>query len=471
MRSYRPGRAAALLLIGWLCPLPALGADLWTAEDGRSSLELRAFYKHQLGGLRMPGGLVEATERLAGVVAEARASLPAEEAALLPGYGVIPRCGGLSAHGARLWGRMVWLERLELTAGWQLGWLNASDPVLLGGFAFGSSLPVGFERARRRLVDFEPTLAESRESRLSQDLDLLALRLKTSFADFVAGRQVLSWGSGRLWNPTDLLSPFGPAEIDREVRRGVDALRVSVPLAATAQLELLWLPQPEARDHGGVLRSQVNLLGFDVAPSVAKYVRDLVFGLDTAGDLGSFGVHAELAWTRALDLGLDGSRDQFLRAVAGADWRATDRLVVTGEYYYNGWGARDPSGYLQVLRSPRVVRGEVFGAARHYLGLILAWQATELLTVQGITLANVTDPSAELIPALEYWAEQSLLVRAYGSVPLGKPPDPGSLGQLTPEDATLGTDAWRRATRSLGLKSEFGTSPWGLFIQVAAYWL
>jgi hypothetical protein len=419
----------------------------------------------------MSEGLVDTTATLGGLVSEARAELPAERAALLPSYAELPRYGSLLAHSARLWGHFFWQERLEFAAGWQLGWINASDPVLLGGFAFGSSLPVAVERAQRRLVDFEPTLAESGGSRLTQDLDLLVLRLKTSFADFVVGRQVLSWGSGRLWNPTDLLSPFGPAEIDREVRRGVDAVRVSVPLAATAQLEVLWLPLPEPRDHGGVLRAQVNAFGFDVAPSVAKYVRDVVFGLDTTGDLGPLGVHAELAWTRALDLGAAGTRDQFLRAVTGADWRATDDLVLTGEYYYNGWGARDPSGYLGVLRSPRVVRGEVFGAGRHYLGLVAAYKASELLTLQGITLTNLTDPSLELIPAVEYWAEQSLLLRAYGSVPLGKRPDPYSFGPLTPQDALLGTPAWRRATESLGIQSEFGTSAWGVFVQVAAYWL
>jgi hypothetical protein len=274
-----------------------------------------------------------------------------------------------------------------------------------------------------------------------------------------------------MWNPTDLLSPFGPTAIDREVRRGVDAVRVSVPLAATAQLELLWLMQSEARDQGGVARAQFNLGGFDIAPSLAKYVRDVVVGLDATGDLGPLGIHAELAWTRALDANVGGARDDFLRGVAGIDWRPTDTLVLTGEYYFNGWGAAAASGYLEVMQSPRVTRGEVFGAGRHYVGLVASWLATDLLTVQAITVANVRDPSALIVPALEYWAEQSVLVRVGGYLPLGRQPNPGALRRLTTQDVIQQTAAWRQATGSLGLESEFGASPFGMFAQLAIYFL
>ena len=37
-----------------------------------------------------------------------------------------------------------------------------------------------------------------------------------------------------------------------------------------------------AVEHVG---AQVNVAGFDVAPSVAKYVGDAVFGLETTGDI------------------------------------------------------------------------------------------------------------------------------------------------------------------------------------------
>jgi hypothetical protein len=450
---------------------PSFAKDVWTAADGESSLDVSAFYKTLASGLLMRPGLVEGTEALAGLAVEARAGLPAEQAALVPELRALPSYGGTSTHTARVSARLQLWERYELAAAWQVGAIIASHDAFVGGAAFGSVPVTAGGGASRRLVDFDAVLAEDGGFLLLHNLDLLAFKVRTSFADVTVGRQVLSWGSGRLWNPTDLLSPFGPTDIDREVRRGIDAVRVSIPLAETAQVEALWLPQLEAGDHGGALRAQFNVGGFDIAPSVAKYVRDAVFGLDITGDLGPLGVHGEIAAAVGLDRGAQGGRDRFVRAVVGADARPLESLVLTGEYYFNGWGASDPAGYLGALRSDRVTRGEVFGAGRHYLGLVAAWQASELVTVAGTAITSLQDPSVMFVPALEYWAEQSVLMRVGGYLPLGRGPDPGALQALTANDLLSQTDAWRSATGSLGLRSEYGASPFGLFAQLAIYLL
>ena len=44
------------------------------------------------------------------------------------------------------------------------------------------------------------------------------------------GRQAIGWGRGVLFGAVDIFAPFNPLEIDREWRRGVDALRASLPL-------------------------------------------------------------------------------------------------------------------------------------------------------------------------------------------------------------------------------------------------
>jgi hypothetical protein len=469
-KAPRARGALSLTLLAVLTSVPAAARDLWTAQDGAFTVELNAFYKTLGTGLRMQRGLVEGSETLATLVEAARTTGSPEQSAQLPDVAAIPLYGGTWAHTARVWGTLRYRERLELQAGWQLTALAASDPTLLGSAALGTGVPVTTASpASRRLTDFDPVLVERDRFLLQHNLDLLALKVRSSFADVTIGRQVLSWGSGRLWNPTDLLSPFGPTDVDREVRRGVDAVRVSMGLAATSQLDLLWLPQSRGRDHGGVVRGQFNVRGFDVAPSLAKYVRDLVLGLDTTGDVGPLGVHGEVAWVRAFDRDAVGKRDEFVRAVAGVDWRPTESLVLTGEYSFNGWGTSDASGYLDVLRSPRVVRGEVFGAGRHYAGIVAAWQISPLLTAHGTAVANLADPSLLIVPALEYWAKQKLLVRVGGYLPLGRQPDPAPLRALTPQDVTVDTDAWRQAIRGYGLRSEYGASPYGLFAQIALY--
>lgn len=451
-----------------LSSLTTEAKDVWTSKDGESSLEVNAFYKAFATGLRMRSGLVDGSKAIETLVASVRESLPPEQASLVPEVRAIPLYGGTSTHNARIWSRLVLRDRFEFLAAWQLGAIIASDPAFAASASLGSAVPARFTQgANRRLVDFDRVITQESGLVLLNNLDQLAFKVRLSGANLTIGRQVLSWGSGRFWNPTDLLSPFAPTDIDREVRRGIDAFRASIPLAETIQLEVLVLPQLELRNVGGVLRTQVNVKGFDIAPSVAKYMRDSVIGLDVTGDIGPVGVHGEAAWTSAFDRNPGKAPERFLRAVVGADLRPLDDLVLTGEYYYNGWGASDTSGYLGVLRSDRVLRGEVFGAGKHYVGLAASWQASELLSVAGSVIANVQDPSVLIAPAIEYWAEQSLLLRFGGYVPFGRAPDVAPLQQLTPNDLLLQTDAWRNATRGFGLRSEYGASAFGMFVQLA----
>ncbi len=468
MAATRPPLAVAILLALGLAPGVARGAEVWASEDDRAALELQAYYKSGWTALVLQPGLARGTEALAGLADAAREELPSSLAARLPPVTALPRTGAVLTQAGRVWGSLRFAERYELQAGYELDSLTASDPALMTGRALGAGLAED-GRARRRLVDLDPTLASSDAARLEQNLDLLALTARTRSADLTVGRQVLSWGSGRLWNPTDLLSPFAPTDLDREVRRGVDALRVSVPLALTAQLELLYLPQPHPDEQGAVLRAQSNVGGFDLAPSVAKYVRDAVFGLDAVGDLGPVGVHAELAATVAFDRAPAGDRDRFLRTVGGIDLLPSDVVALTAEYYFNGWGAYRPTEYLEVMRSDRVARGEVFGAGRHYLGLVASYQPTNVLALQALGIINLGDPSALLVPVLEWWAEQHVLVRLGGTLPIGRRPDPGALERLTVTDLAGPSADFRAATGSLGLRSEYGASAYGLFAQVAVY--
>ncbi len=471
MSALASRRCAAALAAGFVAlarPAAPQSREVWASQDGESTLELRAFYKTLGTALRMQRGLVDGTQALHDLLARAHLEYPQ---LALPETSALPRYGVSSAHTVRGWGRLLLNNRLELSAGWQLDALVASDRALTSGAALGGAVPItGSQVASRRLVDFDHVLADRDGLLVQHDLDLLAARLILPKGELVVGRQVLSWGTGHFWNPTDLLSPFAPTDVDREVRHGVDAVRFSLPLGKTSLLDVLYLPQKQGWAQGGVVRAQANLKGYDVSFSAAKYVSDCVLGADTAGDIGPVGVHAELAYTLGL-ANLDGSgpvsvEERFLRGVAGLEWRPAGDWIVDAEYYFNGFGATDPAEYGAKLRSDRVVRGEVFGAGRHYLGLGAVWRATELLSMQTRLLSNVADPSAIVVPVLEYWAKQSVIVRAGGYLPIGTSPDAGPLQGLTVSDVLEASPAFSTAASSLGLRSEYGASPWGLFAQV-----
>ncbi|MCC7112675.1 MAG: hypothetical protein IT382_25515 [Deltaproteobacteria bacterium] len=469
----------AAFLCAALVQRAAHAAELARSDDGSRSVEVSGFLKPYSAWLVLPKNLVDATAELDRVFDETRAILPPEYAAELPDDVTLPGQVGMSTLTGRLKGRALLFGAMELEAAWQAALVLSSSSAIGAGSTQAGVLGTALVEPQRRLFDFEPWLVDEGALRVQHNLDRLLLRWQTPDFALTLGRQALSWGTGRLWNPTDLLSPFSPTDVDREVRRGVDAARLSLPLHETTQMEILWLPQPTLEDQGFVVRVQTNLWQTDVSGSVAKYVDDLVLGADLAGDLGPLGVHGEVAWTLpVVDLRLDepdpelgGARVEgdFVRAVAGLDWRPLEELVLGGEYYFNGFGAADKEDIVSVLASPRVVRGEVFGAGRHYAGLVASWLADELLTLSASAVVNLTDPGVLFVPALEYWVEQSVLLRAGGFVPVAEGVDVEQFRRLGPADLITDSDAFARARRTLGARSEHGLSPAGAFVQLGAY--
>lgn len=342
-------------------------------------------------------------------------------------------------------------DKFELDVAWQLTFQLASDPAFASGLSLSRTIGGTGAGPQRRLVPLGGTLAQTPTSMLVHDLDRLAMKFALPFGDLTIGRQVLSWGTGRFFNPTDVLSPFPPTVIDREVRRGFDAVRLAVALGDTTQLDLLWLPQPKPEDNGGVVRFQTNLLGWDGSLSAGKYVRDFVFGFDLVGDVGPVAVHAEGAYTLEwLESG--GLGEHFFRGVAGVDFRPHEKVLVTAEYAFNGYGSRDASRYAQILTSRRALRGELFGAGMHVLAVATNFRANDLLSASLSVLCNVTDPSALAFAAVEYSLTQVVLLRGGAYVPIGRSPNPAEL-----------------ETESRGLRSEYGSSPFGAFAQVGIY--
>jgi hypothetical protein len=74
------------------------------------------------------------------------------------------------------------------------------------------------------------------------NLDRFLVTIKTSVADILIGRQAIAWGSGHFINPTDVIAPFTFNELDTEERRGVDAVRVRIPLGMMDELDLGYIP-------------------------------------------------------------------------------------------------------------------------------------------------------------------------------------------------------------------------------------
>lgn len=239
--------------------------------------------------------------------------------------------------------------------------------------------------------------------RWRHEIDRLYVRRRQSWGDITIGRQAIGWGVGIIWSPQDLFVAFSPVEIDREFRTGVDAARVLASLGSFTEAEAVYAVFDDGVDHHATaLRWRTTLAGpnLDLGFMAGKFYEDAVVGGLLSGELYGAGVHAEITGTHDFEGSYQrvGPQD-FARAVAGATYQFGGNVSLVGEYYYNGFGTEDPGHYLDLARSPRLTRGEIFNLGRHYVGFVADWQTHPLLHLLAQGQWNLLDSSALLGPA------------------------------------------------------------------------
>lgn len=235
---------------------------------------------------------------------------------------------------------------------WAVGGCSYARPdeLLLPAYASGSPAPDTIVAARVRT---------------------LYLKLDFDWASLTAGRQVVNYGGGALWSPTDIFTELDLTGLS-PVRRGSDALRLVVPLGATEGVDLVAAPTAAPADGRYALRARGFVAGVEGAVMTARdgAAKGTLFGADFKADL-ELGVYGEISY-ELYDSGQTGT----LEAAGGADYSLGD-FIVAAEYYYNGGGGASD---------------RLFTASHNVYGS-LTWKPTELLRLATTVVWDVTDGS------------------------------------------------------------------------------
>ena len=118
-------------------------------------------------------------------------------------------------------------ERLHVRVAYEQRARSVSEGAGVGGGAGilvpEAQAPYRLKQIDGSLVDIGQTLAYGHE------LDRALVAWRMGSGELQIGRQAIGWGRGVLFGAVDIFAPFNPLESDREWRRGVDAVRASVP--------------------------------------------------------------------------------------------------------------------------------------------------------------------------------------------------------------------------------------------------
>ncbi|MBN1633806.1 MAG: hypothetical protein JW917_06550 [Ignavibacteria bacterium] len=242
--------------------------------------------------------------------------------------------------------------------------------------------------SNRQLIELTWKLVDKKNFSLINYID--RLYLKQDFGNFtiVAGRQRISWGTGRIWNPTDLFNPINPAFYYVTEKTGADAVSFKYAFANFTDLNIVFNPQEKIRNSNYGFRFRTNYHYYDLSLMGGYFDKRVIAGLDFAGNLFDAGIRGE----GIISAKNDDLKDNFIKFIIGIDNQFTSKLYVLIEYHYNGEGKNEKDLY----EFTRLYKGEIQNIAKNYICLSANYQVFPLLFVTLTEISNLNDESGFL---------------------------------------------------------------------------
>lgn len=249
--------------------------------------------------------------------------------------------------------------------------------------------------------------------------------------DITAGRQLMAWGSGYNFNPTDIFNskPLGAAFDPGYYKNGRDALLLTYYLGDTA-LDLIYAASyrlksglddkttvTEKGNSGSGIRVKSNIAGFDMAISFSDAGKKEYNSAPEAGDdicgLSLKGSLPEIDW----GIWFEGAyfTDRKLKEwVTGLEY-VYDKFSLNIEYYYNGFGNDKKALYDTGL----LLRGRLMG--KNYMIPSFSWTFNEYMTGTFFTFSNLNDSGSVSGGVIDYLYSDNIEIALMPFYISGKP--------------------------------------------------
>jgi hypothetical protein len=299
-----------------------------------------------------------------------------------------------------------------------------------------------------RLAPLDWSVAEGPGLSWRHEIDRAAVQLRGARGTLTMGRQAVGWGRGVVFGAVDLFNPFSPLEVDREWRRGIDAVRVETRLGRGISAEALWVGAEHPEGMAGVARLRIGRGEVDGELCGGWRAGDWWGGAVVSAAAGDAEVHAEAAaFSARAPLaagGVFGDPSLAVKAVVGASnrfaiWKG---VTVLAEYTYTSFGAHAASELLALAQQPdfqlRLVRGDTQLPGRQAVVATATSELSEVVTATLTALLAPDDLSGVVAPQVRLDLGDKLTVLASLYLPFGAPPAGGELRSFYGSTALTG---------------------------------
>ena len=265
--------------------------------------------------------------------------------------------------------------------------------------------------SRRQLIDLSWNLSSGNQLIINHFIDRLYLKYNFEFGDITIGRQRIAWGTGRVWNPTDLFNPINPANFAKTEKDGVDAISFKWNSGNFTDINFVFNPSKKISNSNYGFRFRTNYNEYDFSIVSGNFDDSYIIGCDFAGNLYDAGIRGEGIYSFE-----DNNSDGYLKYILGLDYQFTPQFYSAIEYHYNGKGKEGIFNY----ELNELLNGKILNLGKHYFYLGSSYLLSPLFTLTFSNIFNINDSSGYVILSGNYSLSDNIdasigLQKTYGN--------------------------------------------------------
>jgi hypothetical protein len=330
----------------------------------------------------------------------------------------------------------TWSRDLTSTFRPKFTWAADDNLIFYGAYALtgdwqkhpiGTAI-MGEPKRSYRAIDLDSnflTSTNQTENRfyLKQNLDRLYLSYSIADFNLNVGRAPVAFGSAKIVNPTDVLTPLSYQTLDKEERVGVDTVRANLSLGPLSLLDIGYVfgNKLQTKKSAMFTRLKLHYLETDISTILMDFQENFLVGVDLARSVGKASAWFESAYVMPKYFSNSGSNNlpNYYRATLGMDYKLTSALYSYVEYHYNGAGTHDAAQYMFLQTKTAYTEGGVTLQGVHYLIPGATYEISSLWKLTGQFLYNINDSSIFNNALLEYGFAEDVFVDAGFYLPFG----------------------------------------------------
>lgn len=242
-----------------------------------------------------------------------------------------------------------------------------------------------YKNIKGQLFDLHFTLINNRLWQVTHFVDRMYMKINLEKISITFGRQRIAWGTGRIWNPTDLFNPIKPTNFAKIEKDGVDAALVKYNVATLTDLSVVINPSKFYTNYA--FRFRTNFSEIDFSLMGGKFLNDFKIGADFAGNLLNAGIRGEII-----------ASSRIVKYILGMDYQISQKIYFLTEYHFNGEGKSKKEFYdLYGLFNNNSIY-----LAKNYILFQFSYLVHPLSTVSILINQNMNDNSSFLSLNLSY---------------------------------------------------------------------